>query len=92
MGIAVNAKAYNGTPLTYAKINRITVNMSNRTASATLSGYRSLQDRIERGEPYAILVHTFQLPDQMPENITNYAYQRLSEEHPGLDWTQVDIE
>jgi hypothetical protein len=89
MGIAVTHIAYNGEVLKYARVSSITVDLATGQAAATLSGYKSQEDRLSGGDRYQVFVHQFSLPTPQPEDLLAYAYQVLSQEFPDLDWAEV---
>lgn len=89
MGIAVNHFAYNGEVLKYARISAIAVDLASDQAAATITGYKTKEDRQRGTDPYQLLVHSFALPKPHPENLLEHAYTVLSQELPQLDWTEV---
>jgi hypothetical protein len=89
MGIAVNHVAYNGEILKYARITMIAVDLASNQAAATVMGYKSKEDRQRSGDPYQLLVHSFELPTPHPENLLEHAYVVLAQQLPDLDWTEV---
>lgn len=89
MGISVSHISYNGEVLRYARISMVTVDIASNKAAATVTGYRSKEDRLRGTDAFQLLVHSFDLPRPHPEDLLAHAYAVLSQDRPELDWSEV---
>ncbi len=89
MGIAINHISYSGEVLKYARVSMVTVDIASNKAAATVTGYRSREDRMQGTDAHQLLVHSFDLPRPHPVNLLEHAYAVLREQRPELDWTEI---
>ncbi len=89
MAIRINKTAYNGEKLTYGVITKISIDSETLMATLELTGYKSEEDRFSGSKGYAVLKHSFKLPEPAPENLTEYAYTTMSQVHTDMDFTEI---
>ena len=89
MGISVNTTTYNGTQITYARIAGIEVDYQTKETKVAMHGFTKKGVQHEDPHPVSVKEDGFFMPDPIPENLVAYAYARLAEANPEMDFTEV---
>jgi hypothetical protein len=89
MAIALSTTTRTGDTVTYGRITGLEMDYQTKETQAFIGGYADRDARLRGEKPATVMIGTFTMPEPIPQDLVLYAYQRLAEANPDIDFTEV---
>ena len=88
MGININITSYNGTVFSYGRVIGFEIDSNTKIAKVTLGGITHISNKyLEHFTP--VLSTSFEMPEEVPNNLVEYGYNKLAETYTDIDFTEI---